>query len=174
MSDKYFEPEISRSLKRIAQLIHIPFPVAIECKKETGTSLSFSRVDKDQIQALVDFECSSFTQKMRVASSVGGQSRFQLKTGFDFLDCPSGKSFVLVNFRATKKDGGKDIPKGTNRCFAVPISQFLQARHELGVFEERKSFPYKWFEENALEIHRTSWKESEKTIYGWELSPLWH
>ena len=174
MSDKFFEPEISRSLKRISQLIQIPFPVAIECKKETGTSLAFSRVDQHQVRALVDFECASFTHKMRVSSSVGGQSRFQLKTGFDFLACPSGKSFVLVNFRATKKDGGKAIPKGTNRCFAVPIGQYLNGKYELESVDKRRSFPYKWFEDNAMEIKRTSWEEGGKKIYGWDLSPLWH
>ncbi len=172
MADKFFEPEISRSLKRASNLI--AFPVAIECKKETGTSFAFNRVEDHQLQALADFMFLPFHHKMRVSASVGGKSRFQLKTGFDFIACPSGEAFILVNFRATKKAGGKAIPKGTNRCFALPVTQFVNEKDKMEKTEGRKSFPYSWFEKNALELERISWKEEDKTVYGWDLAPLWH
>ncbi len=172
MADSIFEPEISRSLKRFAATNTLECGIAIECKKETGTSLAFDRVKSHQVQALIDFKSLPFVHKMRVAASVGGyKSRFQLDTGFDFLACPPGKSFVLVNFRATKKDAGKDIPKGTNRCFAVTIEDFNEHKERL-LSEGRKSFPYSWFLEYALELERIRWTVDDKYVYGWDLNKL--
>ncbi len=172
MSDPIFEPEISRSLKRLDLKINISFPVAIECKKETGTSIHFDRVNADQIKALSDFESKIFTQKMIVSASVGGKSRFKRKSGFDFLACGAGRGYVIVNFRATKKDAGKAIPKGTNRCFAVRINDYVEGMEKLSN-EGRRSFPYVWFEENALELHRIRWEVPKGFEYGWDLIPLW-
>jgi hypothetical protein len=171
MADAIFEPEISRSLKRLK--IKISHPVAIECKKETGTSLHFDRLNDDQKTALMEFEMHNFTQKMLVSASVGGQSRFKRKTGFDFIACPKGVAYVLVNFRATKKAAGKDIPKGTNRCFAVNIFKFLEGQSKLSA-EGRRSFPYSWFDENAIELDRIKWEGDKGNEYGWDLLPLWN
>ncbi len=172
MADSIFEPEISRSLKRLVNIVSINVSVAIECKKETGTSLSFDRVNQDQIDALVNFETTPFHQKMLVSASVSTQSRFKLKSGFDFLCCPKGKSYVLVNFRATKKASGKDIPKGTNKCFVVSIGDYLEGKSNLAK-EGRKSFPYSWFIENAKEAERIKWKNTkDENVYGWDLSLL--
>ena len=170
MADSIFEPEISRSLKRLDFII-VTTPIAIECKKTTGTSLSFSAVNDDQVTALVHFEEQHFTQKMLVAASVGGKSRFKAKSGFDFLCCPSGRSFVLVNFRATKKAAGKDIPKGTNRCFALPIKFFVESKLQF-LREGRKSFPYAWFDQNATELDRIRWQTEKGNEYGWDIIPL--
>jgi hypothetical protein len=173
MADPIFEPEVSRSLRRVSNVINVDKSVAIECKKESGTSLSFDRVNEDQIKALVEFEQKAFSQKMLVSSSVGGYSRFKLKSGFDFLCCPAGKSYVLVNFRSTKKSAGKEIPKGTNRCFAVRISEFVRGQLTL-LSEGRKSFPYNWFEHNSLELNRIKWTEGDAYVYGWDLLPLFY
>lgn len=172
MSDKIFEPEISRSLKKFAREIQSSVPVAIECKKETGTSFKTSRVEEHQLEGLLAFENDPFVQKMVVASGKG--TRFRGKTGFDFLHCPKGKSYILINFRCTKKSGGKSIPKGTNRCFCMPIYDFMWAKsyHEMQL--HRKSIPYEWFVDNqdVMEIDRCSWHEGDHLVYGWDLSPL--
>lgn len=173
MSDKIFEPEISRSLRHMVKdLPDIKQSMAIECKKVTGTSLPFTRVNDHQVEALINFEDRSFFQKMIVASSVGGtKSRFNLRSGFDFLACPKGRSYIFVNFRATKKQAGKDIPKGTNRCFVIGIYEYLQARDQF-LKEGRKSFPYSWFESNAIELERKRWEVDEGYEYGWDLLPI--
>ena len=172
MADKIFEPEISRSLKKFAREIQSSVPVAIECKKETGTSFKTSRVEEHQLEALLDFEKFPFVQKMIVGG--GKNVKFRGKTGFDFMHCPSGKAYILINFRATRKASGRDIPKGTNRCFCLGVYEYAWAKgyHEIQL--ERSSIPYSWFvdSQDVLEIERCSWKENEKTVYGWDLSPL--
>lgn len=171
MADSIFEPEISRSLRKITNMEDPPLSsIAIECKKETGTSLSFSRVNEDQIEALVNFQIKPYYKKMLVASSVGGMSRFKLKSGFDFMYCNKGKSWVVVNFRATKKASGSKIPKGTNKCFAITIDQLLDVMNTL----DRKSIPYEWFTENAVELERISWWDNASRVYGWDLFPLFN
>jgi len=165
MADSSFEPEVSRSLRRIACSFGAPMEsIAIECKRESGKSIAFSRINNDQVEALLAFERKPFHMKMRVAASVGGKSRFKSKTGFDFLYCGRGKGFVLVNFRATKKAAGEAI----NRCFAVRIGAFVTAEEST----ERKSLPLDWFVENAVELERIRWKIKDKFVYGWDLLPL--
>ena len=174
MADSIFEPEISRSLKHILQEVMLDYPIAIECKKVTGTSLSVDRVNDNQIESLLEFEEKSYFQKMVVASSVGGvKSRFNLRTGFDFLACPHGRSWVLVNFRATKKAAGKEIPKGTNKCFAVSIENYVEGKDAM-LAEGRRSFPYAWFVDNAIELERKRWEGEKGYEYGWDLTPLLH
>ena len=174
MADSTFEPEISRSLKHILKEVLLDYPVAIECKKVSGTSLPFDRVNEHQEEALLKFEEESFYQKMLVASNVGGgKSRFNLRSGFDFLACPHGRSWVLVNFRATKKAAGRDIPKGTNKCFAVSIENYIEGKADL-LSEGRKSFPYLWFLNNAMELNRKRWEGDKGFEYGWDLTPLLH
>ncbi len=169
MPETKFEPEISRSLKKIALDIIVEKPIAIECKRESGTSLSFSRVEESQVKALLDFTEVPLAQKLVVA--VGQGNRFKRDTGFDFLLTPKGKAYVLVNFRATKKAGGKEIPKGTNRCFALSIHDYVDGMESL-LEEGRKSFPFRWFVDNAIEIRRISWEVGDKKVYGWNLIPL--
>lgn len=171
MADAVFEPEVSRSIKHLSNNFEIFYPIAIECKKVSGTSLSFDAVKDHQVQALIDFEFLPFYQKMRVASSIEGQSRFKLDTGFDFLVCPHGKSWLLVNFRSTKKAAGKEIPKGTNKCFAVSIENFIEGKNDL-LSAGRKSFPYSWFLNNAMELERCRWEVKKGYEYGWDLLPL--
>lgn len=176
MADSIFEPEIRYSLKHLSSMgIDPDYPIAFECKRESGNSLAFNRVNEDQLIALEDFEEKPYFHKMLVASSVGGKSRFMLKSGFDFLYMPKGKSFVLVNFRCTKKAGGKNLPKGTNRCFAMSLRQYKKAIycHE-GI---RKSLPFEWFTDskNATEITRIRITElglKDKHFYCWDLKKI--
>jgi hypothetical protein len=79
----------------------------------------------------------------------------------------TGKSYVLVNFRFTKKAPRKDLPKGLNKCFALTPTQYLEAvKYCEGV--GRKSIPIEWFQENVLELKRVKYESG----YGWDLSPL--
>ena len=174
VADSIFEPEVSRSLKHLCSVYKVPHSLAIECKKETGTSFSFSRLNDDQLKALLKFQDEPFHQKMLVSASVGGKSRFKHKSGFDFLCCPTGKSYVLINFRATKKAAGKEIPKGTNRCFALTIDQFVDGMSELTLCEDRQSFSYSWLDKNARELKRMRWEGDRGYGYGWDLMPLFY
>ncbi len=174
MADSIFEPEISRSLRHLCDTITVPYSLAIECKKVSGTSFSLSRINNDQLEALLYFQDKSYYQKMLVSASVGGKSRFKLKSGFDFLCCPTGIGYILVNFRATKKAAGKEIPKGTNRCFAITVDQFVNAMSEMVFCEDRQSIPYNWFEKNALELSRVRWEVEKGYEYGWDLTSLFN
>lgn len=158
MADRVFEPEVSRSLKALqAMNLGLHPPIAFECKKTESTTLHFDRITEDQLEALIDFKDRGLVRKLVGSQGYKGGSknnhRFTSGTPFDFIASGRGHAFVLVNFRFTKKAPRKDIPKGTNRCFAVPIDVYrvgLESLRKKGY----KSFPYEWFFVNAMECPR--------------------
>ena len=169
MADRLFEPEVSRSLQWLSDWYKKPVALAIECKRcMTSATLPLSQVKSHQLEALVAFEKQPLAKKLSVAAPVGrSERRFHGKSELDYNFEGPGKSYVLVNFRFTKKAPRKDIPKGLNKCFAVTPTQYLEAVkycEEVG----RKSIPIEWFQENVLELERVKYESG----YGWDLSPL--
>ena len=180
MADSTFEPEVKRSLEALADNMPMKSikPLAIECKKCQSAYLTFDRVKEHQVEGLLNFKKKPYAHKMRVASPIQfSERRFTGTTDFDFILSPRGESFLLVNFRFTKKAPRQDIAKGTNRCFAVTPEQWLEAV-ELYKADGGASVNYDWFCENAKEIPRDKFKvvsESgkERTEYGWDLRHLY-
>ncbi len=171
MADKIFEPEVGRSLKRIADWG--AQPLGIECKKTESPYLPFDRVKDHQIEGLLRFEKYGLVKKIAVPAAPGGaDQRFQIKTEFDYVYVPKGRAYLLVNFRFTKKSPRKDLPKGLNRCFALTPDQYVR-----GVEENREagrgSLPLEWFEAVALELERVRFRRVDNRLeYGWDLWPL--
>lgn len=164
MADAKFEPEVKRGLKRLKSTV----PIAIECKRTEQPRLALFEIKEHQIAALSRFQLSPFVKKISVPAAVGNDSqRFNLKTEFDFVYCGPGKSYILVNFRFTRKAPNKRIPKGTNMAFALTIGQFKVAKAFCEA-KKRVSIPYSWFEEYATELKRIKFDDG----YGWDLSPL--
>lgn len=173
MADALFEPEVSRSLVVLHNLHAdaVP-PIAIECKRTMEARLSFDRVKEEQVQSLLDFESKGLVRKLVVSQGFGKARRFTGDTPFDFIMNGPGISYVLVNFRFTKKSPRKDIPKGTNRCFAVRIRDYVDAVEQEGS-KGRASLNYDWFVENAIECTRIRiGTKNGNTTGGWDLLPL--
>jgi hypothetical protein len=169
VADRLFEPEVSRSLQWLSDWYRKPVALAIECKRcTTSATLPLDQVKPHQLEALIAFEKQPLAKKLPVAAPVGSsERRFHGKSEFDFIFVGPGKSYVLVNFRFTKKAPRKDIPKGLNKCFALTPTQYLEAvKYCEGV--GRKSIPIEWFQENVLELERVKYESG----YGWDLSPL--
>jgi penicillin-binding protein-related factor A (putative recombinase) len=168
MADTFFEPEVRRGLRDLKSNI----PLAIECKKTMEARLPLDQLKEHQIKALSEFRKNPFFKKLSVPSAVRNPQqeeyqRFHIKTEFDFIYTGPGRSFILVNFRFTKKSPRKDIRKGINRCFAITIEQFLNAK---GLMESlrKASISYDWFVLNGLELKRVRFADG----YGWDLAPL--
>ena len=173
MADAIFEPEIKRSLLWLQKEMggNVP-PVAIECKRTMDARLSFDKVKDEQVENLAKFVKKGIVRKMIVSQGFGNQRRFTGDTPFDFLMCGAGYGYLLVNFRFTKKAPRKDIAKGTNRCFAVPVDLYMQAKED-AVAEGRASLSYDWFVENTIECARLRVKnEQDVAESGWDLSAL--
>lgn len=171
MADRIFEPEISRSLQRIADWGAVP--LGIECKKTESPYLSFDRVKDHQIEGLFDFEKRGLVKKLAVPAAPGGMARrFQVRTEFDFVYVPKGKAYLLVNFRFTRKSPRKDLPKGMNRCFGITPSQYVDGV-ERSISEGRASLSLEWFEEVGIELERARFQRADGVKeYGWDLWPL--
>jgi hypothetical protein len=154
MADALFEPEVKRSLVRLQKMYLGNSPsIALECKRTQEPRLSFDRISDGQIDGLLAFRRYGMAHKMVVSQGFGGGKRFTGGTPFDFVLVGRGESYVLVNFRFTKKAPRKDIAKGTNKCFAIPIEQYI-ATKEVFLSEGRASLPYEWFTKNAIECSR--------------------
>ena len=173
MADHIFEPEVSRSLRWLVDWGKRDLSIAIECKKTETPYLSFNRVRDHQVEGLLEFERKPYCQKISVPAAVGQMKRrFQIRVPFDFLFVQPGRSFLLVNFRFTKKAARSDLPKGLNRCFAVSPQMYLEAKDKF-IGEGRASLPYEWFVSNAIELERIRIeREVGKYEYGWDLLPL--
>lgn len=173
MADTVFEPEISRSLKRLADWGRRDLSLAIECKKVETPYLPFDKVQDHQVEGLLAFEKRPYFQKISVPAAVGQtKRRFQIRTPFDFFFVQPGRAFLVVNFRFTRKPARSDLPKGLNRCFAVRPEQYVEAKNRYEA-EGRASLPYEWFVENAVELERVKFRrDDDKTEYGWDLLPL--
>lgn len=173
MADSTFEPEVKRGLSWLQGMRGGNMPsFAIECKKTQSATLSFSEVKDHQIEGLLDFEKQGFVHKMVVSQGFGSQQRFMTKTPFDFVVAGVGRGWVLVNFRFTKAAPRKDIKKGTNRCFAVGIHEYIAAKDE-AIAAGRASLSYDWFVENAIECQRLRIKkENGTTESAWDLQKL--
>lgn len=173
MADAIFEPEVKRSLVWLQKEHRGDVsPIAIECKKTQEPRLSFGKVKDHQVERLLDFARQGLAMKMIVSQGFGQQRRFTGETPFDFLMVGKGQGFLLVNFRFTKKSPRKDIPKGTNRCFAITAEDYAIAKEE-AVADGKASLSYDWFVENGLECERLRVKNaSEVAESGWDLQPL--
>lgn len=177
MADNVFEPEVRKSLAILQDYVYregLDIPsIAIECKKTQSAYFGFEQLKDHQLESLFQFKEKGYAQKMLVASAPGyTKSRFHGTTPFDFLLTGRGLSFLLVNFRFTKKAPRKDIPKGTNRCFAVTPEQY-QLTKERYIAEGRASIPYEWFVEEAIECARIRYRGIDgKYSYCWDLSVL--
>jgi hypothetical protein len=172
MADAIFEPEIKRSLLWLQKSLggNLP-PIAIECKRTSNARLSFDAVKDEQVDGLTQFCKKGIVRKLIVSQGLGAR-RFTGGTPFDFLACGAGYGYLLVNFRFTKQSPRKDIAKGTNRCFAVPVDQYVQAREDAAA-EGHSSLPYDWFAENAIECKRMRVKNEQGVAEsGWDLSVL--
>ena len=110
--------------------------------------------------------------KMVVSQGFGKQQRFTGNTPFDFVLVSHGYGFLLVNFRFTQKAPRKDILKGTNRCFAVSVQDYVIAK-EQAMLDGKSSLTYDWFVHNAIECPRIREKNSKGIAESmWDLSPL--
>lgn len=170
MADAVFEPEIKASLLRLQRMGLGPHKIAIECKRTQDARLAFDRVEDVQVRGLLSFEEHGMVRKLIVSQGFKNR-RFTGETPFDFLCAGPGHGFLLVNFRFTKQAPNKSLTKGTNRCFAVPIGMFVQAK-ERAMQESRASLPYAWFVENAIECPRISEIVNGKRKCMWQLEPL--
>ena len=189
MADSSFEPEISLSLRMLSKELGLvrmlSTGLAIECKKVSASAnLSFDMVKEHQEKGMTDAMCMPFVTKMRVSAAVGGGvSRFQQDTPFDFLLMPCAISYILVNFRFTKKSPRKDITKGLNSCYAIPIYWYLHNKKEL-LKEGKKSMDIRYIDEaskqnsGVIQLERIRYETgvtpAGKTAYqyGWNLHPL--
>ena len=173
MADTAFEPEVSRSLKRLVDWGRKDLSLALECKKVESPYLPFGNVKEHQVEGLLAFERVPYHSKISVPAAVGQTARrFQIRTPFDFIFVQPGKAFFLVNFRFTRKSPRSDLPKGLNRCFAIRPDQYVKAKKK---FEDegRASIPYEWFVAEGLEIERVRFRRADGiTEYGWDLLPL--
>lgn len=188
MADTAFEPEVSISIRRLSEaLTHISCPrgLAFECKKVSATpSLSFEAVKEHQTAGLLEAEQAPYTMKMRVGSAVGGPSRFQQDTPFDFLLMPHADAYILVNFRFTKKAPRKDLKVGTNVCYAIPIHWYIDTKQQL-LSLGKKSMDIVLLDNAAklehscvVKLERVRYetgvdsKGKKRYQYGWDLLPL--
>lgn len=174
MADSVFEPEVKRSLVWLQNKYGGNLPsIAIECKKTQEPRLSFDKVQEHQIEGLLDFEKHGLVKKMIVSKAMGHQQRFTGDTPFDYmLVGAGGMGFLLVNFRFTKKSPRKDIAKGTNRCFAVLVEDYVTAKEE-ALAEGKASLSYDWFLQYGIECSRVRMKNDKGVAEsGWDLEPL--
>jgi len=173
VADDVFEPEISRSLKRLVDWGRRDVALAIECKKVETPYLPFDKVKDHQIEGLLQFEKKPYYRKISVPAAVGQtKRRFQVKTPFDFIFVPPGRAYLVVNFRFTRKPARSDLPKGLNRCFAISPGQYVEAKEK---FEKkgRSSLPYEWFVNEGIELERVKFRREDDSVeYGWDLTPL--
>lgn len=173
MADAIFEPEVKRSLVWLQQEVEgdVP-PIAIECKKTMEARLSFDNVRDHQIANLLDFERYGLVRKLIVSQGFGKAKRFTGDTPYDFIITGAGHGFFLVNFRFTKRAPRSDIAKGTNRCFAVPVQQYVEAKEEAQA-NGKASLSYDWFVAEAFECERIRRKNGNGNAEsGWDLVPL--
>lgn len=184
MADVTFEPEVKRSLVWLQEELNGSAPsIAIECKKTQEARLSFASVTERQIEGLLEFVRVGLAHKMVVSQGFGSKTRFTKDTPFDFVLVGAGQGWLLVNFRFTKKAPRRDIAKGTNRCFALPVVDYLAAKEE-ATAQGRASLSYDWFDSNVkvprqlrtarvIECARLRHKNEEgKTESGWDLKGL--
>lgn len=173
MSDTIFEPEIKRSLSWVQQMSGgMLASAAFECKKCQEPRLSFDRVKDHQVEGLLSFQKNGIVRKLVVSQGFGAKARFTGDTPFDFLFVEKGIGYVLVNFRFTKKSPRSDIPKGTNKCFALPIQDYIDAKDSLSA-EGKASIPYDWFLNNAIELQRIRITNSNNMKESaWDLTKL--